>query len=258
MLKSIAYAASIAAVLFLSVSSATVAQTEVARSNREVSAPPLEKTGDKPSTDLAHQLESLEEQLRDQADKLDKLMALVAEQQKVIAKLRERDKPSAPVTTATAEVAPTAGTIPTKSSGDAQASASVDDRLKKLDEQVRKIGPFRFSGDFRLRFDSIFRSAEPNPPAGFAPLTHTQNARMRYRLRFNFDTDINSKVSFHGQLATGPINNPLTVDQDFGSITTRHPFFISEAWIDYHPNKATQLQAGRVLEVFADNSRFLF
>ncbi|HYT49073.1 MAG TPA: hypothetical protein VEL78_01690, partial [Pyrinomonadaceae bacterium] len=38
----------------------------------------------------------------------------------------------------------------------------------------------------------------------------------------------------------------------------RHPFFISEAWIDYHPNKATQLQAGRLQEIFADNSRFLF
>src|SRR5205085_3970559 len=45
---------------------------------------------------------------------------------------------------------------------------------------------------------------------------------------------------------------------DFGEITTRHPFFISEAWIDYHPNKAVQLQAGRLQEIFADNSRFLF
>src|ERR1043165_1424395 len=256
MLKSIAYAASVAALMLLSVSSATVAQTEVARSNVAVSAPPLEKSVGKPSTEVAHRLESLEEQLREQADKLDKLMALVAEQQKVIAKLTERD---ANITSA--NPAPEAATTPgntTTSTTDAQASASVDDHLKKLDEQVRKIGPFRFSGDFRLRFDGIFRSAEPNPPPGFVPLTHAQNVRMRYRLRFNFDTDINSKVSFHGQLATGPINNPLTVDQDFASITTRHPFFISEAWIDYHPNKATQLQAARVLKVFPDNPRFLF
>ncbi|HSQ25215.1 MAG TPA: putative porin, partial [Pyrinomonadaceae bacterium] len=95
-------------------------------------------------------------------------------------------------------------------------------------------------------------------PEGFAPLTHQQNARVRYRLRLNFDTDIDSKISFHGQLSTGQINNPVTGDQDFGAITTRHPFFISEAWIDFHPHKRVQLQAGRVLEVFADNSRFLF
>ncbi len=257
MLKSIAYTASIAAVTFLFMPAAAVAQTDVARSNVDVTAPRMEKAGDKPSADVAHRLESLEEQLREQADKLDKLMTLVTEQQRVIAKLTARDT-SATSANATPEVATTAATNPTNSPADAQASTSVDDRLKKLDEQVRKIGPFRFSGDFRLRFDGIFRSAEPNPPAGFAPLTHAQNARMRYRLRFNFDTDINAKLSFHGQLATGHANNPQTLDQDFASITARHPFFISEAWIDYHPNKATQLQGGRVLEIFADNSRFLF
>jgi hypothetical protein len=68
----------------------------------------------------------------------------------------------------------------------------------------------------------------------------------------------NPKVSFHGQLATGPINNPLTNNQDFSSNVVRHPFFINEVWIDYHPNEAIQLQGGRVQEAFADNSRFLF
>src|SRR5947208_4901159 len=48
------------------------------------------------------------------------------------------------------------------------------------------------------------------------------------------------------------------MDQAFGETATRHPLFISEAWIDFHPNKATQLQAGRLQEIFADNSRFLF
>jgi len=46
---------------------------------------------------------------------------------------------------------------------------------------------------------------------------------------------VNDKLSFHGQLATGPVNNPLTNDQDFAATTTRHPFFINEAWIDYQP-----------------------
>jgi len=77
-------------------------------------------------------------------------------------------------------------------------------------------------------------------------------------LRINFDTDLYPTLSFHSQLATGPINNALTLDQDFGAVNTRHPLFVSEAWIDYHPIKAVQLQGGRVQEVFADNSRFLF
>jgi hypothetical protein len=48
------------------------------------------------------------------------------------------------------------------------------------------------------------------------------------------------------------------MDQDFGQTTARHPFFINEAWIDFHPNKEVQLQAGRVQEIFVDNLRFLF
>src|SRR2546430_10255117 len=88
---------------------------------------------------------------------------------------------------------------------------SVEDRVKKIEGKVQAIGPFRFSGDFRLRFDGIFRKADPTPPTGFASLTHQQNARMRYRLRLNFDTDIDSTVSFHGQLATGPINNAVKI-----------------------------------------------
>lgn len=229
------------------------AQNEVARANVKGNLPVVDKPVDKPN-DIDHRVEALEERLREQSEKLDKLMALVAEQQRVIAKLTSND-PAAITATRTTEVAPAAtDERPTPPSN----QTSVDEQIKKLDEQVRRIGPFRFSGDFRLRFDGIFRSAEPNPPAGFAPLTHQQNARLRYRLRFNFDTDINSKVSFHGQLATGPINNAVTTDQDFTSVTTRHPFFISEAWIDYHPNKSTEFQGGRVLEIFADNSRFLF
>ena len=78
-----------------------------------------------------------------------------------------------------------------------------------------KIGPVRFSGDFRLRFDGTFRSAtEPPDP----PLDHVQNARARYRFRLNFDTDLYPNLSFHGQLATGPLNNQLSTNQDFTSI----------------------------------------
>jgi putative porin len=247
-------AASTSALLvFLLLPTSLRAQSEVARTTRDATLPVADKPNGKPN-EIEHRVEALEEQLRQQSEKLDKLMALVVEQQRVIAKLASND--AAPVAAShPAEVASATADATRTSAG---SQPSVDDRIKKLDEQVHRIGPFRFSGDFRLRFDGIFRSAEPNPPAGFTAVTHQQNARMRYRFRFNFDTDINPKVSFHGQLATGPINNALTMDQDFASVTTRHPFFISEAWIDYHPNKSTQLQGGRVLEIFADNSRFLF
>src|ERR1043165_6010061 len=209
---------------------------------------------DKPVTELKSDNTSVSDRLKQLEDEVAAMRELIANQQRMIDTLSAKAKVGDVVVDANDSVAAEKVDSPA-----AQKDAPpIEDRVKKLESKVLSFGPFRFSGDFRLRFDGIFRGADNTPPTGFAPLTHQQNARMRYRLRFNFDTDINPKISFHGQLATGPVNNGLTMDQDFGEISTRHPFFISEAWIDYHPNKATQLQGGRLQEVFADNSRFLF
>ena len=214
-----------------------------------------------PPSTLDDRLKMLEEQVRQQNAALNEMRALIVGQQRIIDALTAKDPTSRSVDQSSSE-AVVATSLPNQTQSSAAAASAqnptLDDRVKKLENKVLAIGPFRLSGDFRLRFDGIFRKADPAPPAGFAALTHQQNARMRYRLRLNFDTDIDSKVSFHGQLATGPINNALTMDQDFGETTARHPFFISEAWVDYHPRKSIQLQAGRLQEIFADNSRFLF
>ena len=203
---------------------------------------------------------ALEEELRRQSQTLTEMRTIIAEQQRLIETL------SAKATTIDQKVggpkevamAATTGGQPSSTTTAQDQTPTLEDRVKKVENKMLAIGGLRFSGDFRLRFDGVFRKADATPPAGFAALTHQQNARVRYRLRLNVDTDIDSKISFHGQLATGPVNNSLTMDQDFGETTTRHPFFISEAWVDFHPNKAIQIQGGRVQEIFADNSRFLF
>lgn len=240
--------------LFLAIPNLLIAQS-TATPSREPSESAV-AAPQAPNEGVSERLRLLEEKLQRQSNLLDDMRATISEQQRLIQRL------SGVTTSARTEANDSqsgaeAVQVAIKTPSEGQAPP-LEDRVKKLEGRVLAIGPFRFSGDFRLRFDGIFRKAEPAPPAGFAPLTHQQNARVRYRLRLNFDTDIDSKLSFHGQLATGPINNALTMDQDFGEITTRHPFFINEAWIDFHPNKATQLQAGRVQEIFADNSRFLF
>jgi hypothetical protein len=113
------------------------------------------------------------------------------------------------------------------------------------------VGGFKFSGDFRLRAESITRSG--NDVA--APL---QNVRGRYRLRLNIDKDLDPRFRFHMQLSTGPVNNPGTADQDMGGITARHPFSIAEAYMDFRPNSRVTLRGGRMAELFADNMRFLW
>jgi hypothetical protein len=135
-----------------------------------------------------------------------------------------------------------------------EVKKSADDAKKTSEGVAKGLNGFRFSGDFRLRYDGIFRSS--NAALG---TTAVQNSRARYRLRLNVDKTLDKYIDFHMQLGTGPVNNPLTFDQDFTSITTRHPFFISEAWADVHNESRTiSVQGGKVQEVFADNSRFLF
>jgi hypothetical protein len=199
--------------------------------------------------------------------RVDQLLRLVERQERAIAEMEKRlntvegsslkaEPNPASMRLATAPPAPPDTRAANTDTADSQSQPpALEARVQKVEEQVLKLGPIRFGGDFRLRYDAILRgSTEPPEP----PLQHVQNARIRYRLRLNMDTDISDKLSFHGQLSTGPINNGLTLDQDFTSTVARHPFFINEAWVDYHPTKTVQLQGGRVLEVFADNSRFMF
>jgi putative porin len=208
-------------------------------------------------------IRALEEALKSQNDRLDQLRKTIEEQQRTIQMLMGSGNaaagapiPASSSSSPAPEAPPAAAASTPATTATAQNQPpSIEDRLKKVEESALRIGPLRLSGDFRLRMDATWRPAtEPPDPA----LQHLQNIRMRYRLRLNMDTDLNKFVSFHGQLATGPFNNAVTQDQDFTSTVARAPFLISEAWADVHPNKNIQLQGGRVVEVFADNSRFIF
>ena len=128
---------------------------------------------------------------------------------------------------------------------------------KKVDALDKTVGAlskglagFKLSGDFRLRSDNIFRSA--NSVAGAA-----QNVRARYRLRLNVDKAVSDQIDTHLQLGSGTFNNPLTYDSDFNGTATRGPVFITEVWGDYHPNKHLDFRGGKMPAAFADNSRFL-
>lgn len=119
--------------------------------------------------------------------------------------------------------------------------------------QAAPAGPapagFRFSGDFRFRLDAAVRGATPATPG-------LQNIRGRYRLRMNADREIAPDLTFHGQLSTGAVNNGITFDQDFAGGVSKHPFFISEAYVDFHPNPNFSIRGGKLENIYADNFRF--
>jgi hypothetical protein len=196
---------------------------------------------------VTERVRQLETELERQNAKLDQLQKTISEQQAAIQLLIEKLSVKS-VSTVSSKPGPVvAAELP--------QAPNIEQRLAKLEGQALKIGPIRFSGDFRLRYDGTFRAATKPPDP---PLDHVQNSRARYRLRLNFDTDIHPNLSFHGQLATGRLNDPVSTNQDFTSFAVRAPFALSEAWIEYRPTKSVQLQGGRVQSIFADNSRFLF
>lgn len=204
---------------------------------------------------VVERVRQLEAELERQNNKLDQLQKTINQQQLAIQALLEKLTPEKTDTAAvTATTATPAYPKTAETTAQTPPQNTVEQRLAKVEGQVTRIGPFRVTGDFRLRFDGIFRSAtEPPDP----PLEHVQNARARYRFRLNLDTDLYPNLSFHAQLTTGPLNNQLSSNQDFTSMTVRHPFAISEAWMEYRPTKSVTLQGGRVQSIFADNSRFI-
>jgi hypothetical protein len=130
-------------------------------------------------------------------------------------------------------------------------TAKVDQLGKSLDGALKGLAGFKFSGDFRLRLDSTLRSS--NRVAG-----PVQNVRGNYRLRFNLDKALNDQLAFHFQVGSGQTGNALTYNSDFGGIGARGPIFIGEAWANYRPNQHLSVRGGKIPEVLADDSRFLF
>src|SRR6185503_5723904 len=134
---------------------------------------------------VVERVRQLEAELERQNNKLDQLQKTINQQQLAIQALLEKLNPEKTETTAvsTTTTATTAGdSNTTEATAQTQPQSTVEQRLSKVEGQVTRIGPFRVSGDFRLRFDGVFRSAtEPPDP----PLEHVQNARARYRFRLN-------------------------------------------------------------------------
>jgi len=147
----------------------------------------------------------------------------------------------------------------------AAVAAPSDAVQKAIDSINGNLRGFRLSGDFRLRFDTLNRSANTNFGSSDNRSTPMQRDRERYRVRINIDKDLfykdgadRSLASFHLQLATDPFNNPNTMDTDFAGLATRAPISIAEAYIDFKPTKNLTLRAGRTAELYADNRQFVY
>jgi len=109
-------------------------------------------------------------------------------------------------------------------------------------------------GDFRLRFDGITRSAL-NVPGGSGSV---ENLRGRYRARLNLGFVVAPTFDVKLQLASGPVNNEVTDNQDFGAFAVKNPISINQAFAHWKPSKYFELNGGRIPEIFGEGSQFVF
>jgi hypothetical protein len=101
-------------------------------------------------------------------------------------------------------------------------------RIDALEGRINRIGPFSFSGDFRLRDEPFL--------GGPANQSQVRN-RERLRLRFNAAVKLNSDISGGFSASSGDINDPISTNQTTNQFFTRKPFLINQAFISYHPHQ---------------------
>jgi putative porin len=101
-------------------------------------------------------------------------------------------------------------------------------RVQGVENSLKKVGPFAFSGDFRLRDEPFF--------GGPSDQSQVRN-RERFRLRFNAKAKLNDDINGGFTLASGDINDPISTNQTTIQFYTRKAIAIDKAFINYNPHR---------------------
>ncbi len=109
----------------------------------------------------------------------------------------------------------------------AKTDQGVGKKVQNLESSVRRIGPFNFSGDFRLRDEPFF--------GGPADQSQVRN-RLRFRLRFNANAKLNDDINGGFAIASGDVNDPISANQTTNQFYTRKAIAIDKAFINYNPH----------------------
>jgi hypothetical protein len=109
----------------------------------------------------------------------------------------------------------------------AQLETNMANSQKDFETRLKNLGPFTFSGDFRLRAEPTFGG----------PVDRSQDQfRERFRLRFNAEARLNDQINGGFSFASGDLNNPISTNQTAGQYTTRKPIEIDRMYTTYNPD----------------------
>ena len=125
-----------------------------------------------------------------------------------------------------------------------------EDRLKKVEARVAEIGPVKFSGDIRLRSESIFGQsnslAQGGNPALFGNELSPRH-RMRLRARLAVRGTIGEEFDWGLRIATGSFADNISTNQTLTDFFNRKPFALDQAFVTYKPRRVPglRLQGGK-------------
>jgi hypothetical protein len=185
------------------------------------------------------QVQQLQEQLR---QVLDSVQQANANAQKVQSNADQAEATATQAQQSTVEALRLANQASSTATEAKAAVAKSDESLAKkiqgFEGSLKKVGPFSFSGDFRLRDEPFF--------GGPADQSQVRN-RERFRLRFNANAKLNDDISGGFSLASGDINDPISSNQTTNQFYTRKGIAIDRAFITYNPHafKALTLTGGK-------------
>jgi hypothetical protein len=119
-----------------------------------------------------------------------------------------------------------------------QNAGSSDERIRNLERRMKGLGPISISGDIRVREEPFFNG----PTDG-----SLDRARASIRARLNFVADMGEQFQAGISLASGDVNNPISVSQTLGVFYTRKAFALDQAFVIYKPSefKPLTLTAGK-------------
>lgn len=230
----------------------SVAQSNAADGHgnpREVSetkkAPKAGATTRKPAT-TEEKLDALTQIVEQQNERLNQLQQTISDQQETIRLLLGRANDQ-PVTTAAMNAAPAVSATEVSTS---PQTPSVEDRLKKVEGRVSEIGAIKFSGDIRLRSESIFGQqnilASGDNPAVLGNELSPRH-RMRLRARLQMRGNVSDELEWGLRFATGSFADNISTNQTLTDFFNRKPFGLDQAFITYKPKgiAGLRLQGGR-------------
>jgi hypothetical protein len=206
-------------------------------SSKKTSEPASEK---KPET-TDEKINTLEQLLVEQSQRLDRLQQTIAEQQETIRLLA--DKLNATGAPATAPAQASVGTQTPK-------SPTIDDRLKNVESRVSELSAIKFSGDIRLRAESFFGLSNSlangaNPAVLGNDLSPRHRLRLRARLQMR--GSIGQEFDWGLRFATGSFADNISTNQTLTDFFNRKPFALDQAFITYKPRavRGLKLQGGK-------------